>query len=271
MKIRNSNEELTTSVKKLIGVGNFKVVGINLSQEEIDELDFPFSDGDTTSIEFGGKEYTKLSFYVYNKEFDIKNRLVFLLSKDEVVSQNGNKKYINDIGQSSYGKSKEEVLGRKSRNGQTFIKDINIRPAKEGETELLEFLICWFNIKNFVTKKDLKDNPDAKPDTIVIDFNKLVDGDVTELREYHKQAIDNEVKLLLYNKNNYINVYNRYFDRAYNGLSNFARYAKNQENSGYPIADYGCYHIGDFIEYSEKFTPMRPDKDDNNVEEDVDF
>jgi len=258
MKIRNSDEVVVQSIKNYIGIGNFKVVGINSSLSELEELGFNYKQEPNYSVELNGVMYSKLIFYVVNTALDIKTKLEFLLNGEEEVFQTGNKKFVNDLAQSSIGDSLETCLSRTNKSGVNFFKNVNARPAKKGEVELLEFLVAWFNIKNFVSAKEAKDG--IEPDLVVVDFNKLIRKDLSEIKAYWQQAKDNEVKLLLTVNNNYMNVYNRYFDRATANLTNFQRYIKNQEDAGYPPK--GDYLIGDLVEYTPRAVSSSPTPDE---------
>jgi hypothetical protein len=257
INIRSSEEQVVANIKKYIGVGNFKVVGINCTLDELEKLGFNYQKEPQYKVELGGKQYSKVVFYVRNEKLDIQNKLEFLISNEEVVFSTGSKKFVNDLAQSSVGASLEAVLARTNDKGVSFFKNVNARAAKNGEVEILEFLVAWFNIKNFVSKKEA----DAKiqPDTVQINFAALVDGNVSELRKYHAVAKDNEVKLLLHEDKGYVNVYNRYFDRATANLNNFAKYITKQEADGYPPK--GNYVVADLQEYIESVSSPKPNID----------
>lgn len=245
MNIRHSDEVVVPVSKKFIGIGNFKVVGINSSLKELEELGFNYKQEPNYKVEINGKMYSKLVFYVRNEALGINSKLEFLLSKEYVTFTSGKQKFVNDLGMSSIGSTLEECLARTTKNGgTTFFKNINARAAKEGEVELLEFLIAWFNIKNFVTQKEAAEGKQA--DTVVINFDALVTGYVSELREYLTMAKNNEVKLMVHVVNDYMVIYNRYFDRASSNLNNFKKYIAAQELAGYPPK--GDYLVGDLVE-----------------------
>lgn len=257
INIRSSDEQVVANVKKYIGIGNFKVVGINSTLEELQTIGFNYKNEPQYKVEINGKQYSKLIFYIKHEKLDILNKVEFLINKEEVVFKTGNKRYINDLAQSSIGANLEEVLGRVNKSGVAFFKNVNARPAKTGELEVLEFLVAWFNIKNFVSKKE--SDAGIKADTVTINFDALVDGNVSELRKYHAMAKDNEVKLLLCVDKDFVNVYNRYFDRATSNFNNFSKYIKAQEAEGYPPK--GTYVCGELTEYIETVTSPKPDFD----------
>lgn len=255
INIRSSEEQVVANIKKYIGVGNFKVVGINSSLDELEKLGFNYNKEPQYKVEIGGKEFSKVVFYVKNEKLDIQNKLEFLISNEDAVFQTGSRKFVNDLAQNSIGASLEDVLARTNKNGVAFFKDVNARAAKVGEAELLEFLVAWFNIKNFVSKKEA--DAGQKPDTVTINFDALVKGDVSELRKYHAMAKDNEVKLMLHEDKGYVNVYNRYFDRATANLNNFTRHVNSQEAAGYPPK--GNYVVADLQEFTESVSSPKPD------------
>lgn len=256
MKIRSSEEQVVPVIKKYIGIGNFKVVGINSTLAQLEELGFNYKQEPNYKVTIGDDTYSKAVFYVRNEELNINNKLEFLINNKTITFSTGSQKFVNDLGQSSIGQSLQECLARTGKGGGTFFKDVNARPAKQGEVELLEFLVAWFNIKNFVTQKETAEG--IAPDTVIIDFNKLVAGDISELRGYLSLAKDNEVKLMITVVNDYSVVYNRYFDRASSNLNNFSRYISNQEKAGYPPK--GDYLVGDLVEFTGSF--IKPDSDD---------
>lgn len=265
LNIRNSNEQVVPVNKKYIGIGNFKVVSINGSLSELETLGFNYKSEPQYKVEIGGKMFSKLVFYVVNEKLDIRNKLEFLLSDEEVVFSTGSKKFVNDLAQSSIGQDLASVLARTNKNGVAFFKDVNARAAKIGETEVLEFLVAWFNIKNFVSKKEA--DAGVVPDTVVINFANLVKGDVSELRKYHAMAKDNEVRLMLTIDKDFVNVYNRYFDRATANNNNFLRHIKSQEESGY--APKGTYICADLVEYTESVSSPKPSEDKPTSHADV--
>lgn len=265
INIRSSEEQVVANIKKYIGVGNFKVVGINCTLEELEKLGFNYQKEPQYKVEISGKPFSKVVFYVRNEKFDIQNKIDFLISNEEVVFPKGTRKYVNDLAQSSVAESLEAALARTNDKGVAFFKNINARAAKTGEVELLEFLVAWFNIKNFVSKKEA--DAGVKPDTVEINFTALVNGDVSELRKYHAMAKDNEVKLLLHEDKGYVNVYNKYFDRATANLNNFAKHVTKQEADGYPPK--GNYIVAELQEFTESVSSPKPDADKTPVAEDV--
>lgn len=255
MKIRSSEEQVVPVIKNYMGIGNFKVLGINSNLKELEALGFNYKQEPNYKVTIGDNTYSKVVFYVRNEELNINNKVEFLINNEPVTFSTGSQKFVNDLGQNSIGQSLEECLARTGKGGGTFFKNVNARAAKQGEAELLEFLIAWFNIKNFVSQKEAAEG--QEPDTVIIDFNRLVAGDVSELRGYLSVAKDNEVKLLLHVVNNYSVVYNRYFDRASSNLNNFRRYIDNQEKAGYPPK--GDYVVGDLTEFTG--SSIKPDED----------
>ena len=101
INIRSSEEQVVANVKKYIGVGNFKVVGINCTLDELEKLGFNYQKEPQYKVEIGGKPFSKVVFYVRNEKLDIQNKVEFLISNEEVVFATGNKKFVNDLAQSS--------------------------------------------------------------------------------------------------------------------------------------------------------------------------
>lgn len=255
MNIRNSNEQVAPVFKKYYGIGNFKVVGINSNLSTLEALGFNYKNEPVYKVELNGETYQKLVFYVKNESLGITSKLEFLLSNKEVTFASGKQKFVNDLAQSSIGASLDECLSRTNSSGVAFFKNVNARAAKTGEAELLEFLVAWFNIKNFVSEKEKAAG--VNPDTVVIDFNALVQGNVSELVGYLNMAKDNEVKLLMHIVNGYSTIYNKYFDRATANLNNFKKHITTQEAQGYPPK--GDYIIGNLIEFDE--SSIKPSAD----------
>lgn len=256
MNIRNSNEPVVPQVVKKYGIGNFKVVGVNCTLAELEALEFPYKKEPVYRVELEGKMYQKIVFYVQNVEHNVKNKVEFLIHKDTVYYSTGSKRFVNDLAQSSIGKSLEECLARE-HNGATFFKNVNARPARQGEVELYEFLVAWFNLKNFVTPKERVAG--LEPDRVDIDFERLLTGDVSELKQLVVIAKENEVKLLVHIVNDYMNIYARYFDRASANLTNFSKYLRQQEKQGYPVK--GDYICADLCEYKGTPAAAKPDEE----------
>ena len=241
IKGNDSNKIIENESKKFIGIGNFKVLGINLDFEELKDLNFMRSKEPVYNVSFGDRSFSKITFYVHNIEHDLKLPVDFLISDRDKVTTTGKYYIINNYGQSCVASSVEDS------SMYDWFRQEGARFAKEGEIELVDFLVHWLNVKNFVSKTDASKG--EEPDQAYIsDWSKLLDGNVTELHNYLTNYPNNEIKCLVYIKKNFMNIYTSYFERAsIKQLTNWIKFADKKKAQGYPIAEE--YVIGNLREY----------------------
>lgn len=187
--------------KKLFtGLGDVSVEMVNPTLAELQAKGINFKEEPVyTSVADAGHKKVRLDIWVNNPIAGL-NKVVFFLEDFSKESSAGNKQYINDFGQSTWGKTEEDVMAR-----LTWFNSKGIRLAKSGEPELVDF------IKNLLS---IGKDTEAGIDKI----SKLFDGDVSELKDIFAKFNDRKVQVLYIVKESsgewYQNIYARYFSRA---------------------------------------------------------
>ena len=268
IKVNSSKDKIVKEHKFYTGIGNFVPVGINLNFNELREAGFLRTKEPVYEVSVNNEMKRKITFYLKNEATNVKLPVDFFISAKDRRSQSGNYGIINNYGQSTFGESVQSVLDK-----MEWFSSVGARIAKEGEKELLDFLVSWLNVKNFVSKEDALAG--EKPDEVFIeDWNALVNGEVSELVKYLEAYPNNEVQCFIFLKDKkYMNVYNKRFERATTtSLANWIIYAEKQAASGYGIP--GEYSLTELQQYTHKATT--PDEDlalpsKNEVSDDLPF
>ena len=244
IKANNSQEAVVVNRPYYYGIGDFKILGINLDFDELKELGFDRSKEPVYEVQTLNGIKRKITFYCEHEETGLKKPLDFFISNEDAVNKSGTVKIINNFGQNTSAASVDAI---KADPRYTWFRHDGIRIAKEGEIELIEFIVNWLNVKNYTSKKESMEG--VLPDEVTIDnWEKLVDGNVKELEKYRKDKPNNKVGILVHINGKYMNLYNRRFSRFNNTrLDQWKLYADKQASSGYPIP--GDYFIGDLKEY----------------------
>ena len=190
-----------TEGKKLYtGLADVSVVMINPTLTELQEKGVNFKEEPVyTSIADAGHKKVRLDIWVTNPVTGL-NKIAFFLEDYSKESAAGNYQFINAYGQSTWGKSVEDVTERLS-----WFNTEGMKLAKQGEVELVDFL------KNLLSiGKDNKTGIDK--------IEKLFNGDVSELKDIFTKFAERKVQVLFVVKESngewYQNIYARYFSRA---------------------------------------------------------
>lgn len=189
--------------KKLYtGLGDVEIVMINPTLAELQAKGINFKEEPVyTSVADAGHRKVRLDIWTNHPIVGLQKVVFFLedFSKESAKTP-GNYQFINDFGQSTWGKTEEDVMAR-----LTWFDSKGIRKAKQGEPELVDF------IKNLLS---IGKDTEAGIDKI----SKLFDGDVSELKDIFTKFNDRKVQALYIVKENsgewYQNIYARYFSRA---------------------------------------------------------
>ncbi len=217
----NSSDEVVIREGKLFtGLRNMKVVAINPTKAQLEDMGYrPQADPVYLSTDEGIKK-VRLDFYLQGASDDetpIRTKIAFFLEDKHRVNQAGTRaEWINDYGRTAWGTPEAPP------DGLQWFDTKTARPCKGGEGDLHTFLINWLNISL---------NDEAKLDN----FNKLFEGNYSELMSLLGSYPDNEIRVLLTVRDKkYQSVYNRYFDRATNKRTNYwESHIKNQTEQGY--------------------------------------
>jgi hypothetical protein len=190
----NSDVEVAGSVQLFTGIFNFKVIAINPTLEELQGIGIPAKKAPEYSVTIQEEVYNKIVFWCHNPEKDIKVKFEVLMQPNVRTSKDGSKfMFANNIGQITWSSDVPAYDWWKNPE-QT-------RKAYIGEDTLINFTKAWANVAN---------GGEVSFDTI----DKIVHGDVKELREYVKILADNQLRLLIGVKDGkYQVVYNKHFGR----------------------------------------------------------
>jgi hypothetical protein len=187
--------------KKLYtGLGDVEIVLVNPTLAELQAKGVNFKEEPVyTSVADAGHKKVRLDIWTNHPIVGLQ-KVVFFLEDYSKDSAAGNKQYINDFGQSTWGKTEEDVMARLK-----WFDSKGIRLAKSGEPELVDF------IKNLLS---IGKDTEAGIDKI----SKLFNGDVSELKDIFAKFNDRKVQILYMVKEFsgewYQNIYARYFSRA---------------------------------------------------------
>lgn len=190
----NSELEVAGSVQLFTGIHNFKVVAVNPTLDELQALGIQAKKDPDYSVTIQEESYNKIVFWCHNPEKDFKVKFEVLIQPKVRASKNGDKfMFINNIGQMTWSSDIPQYDWWKNPE-QT-------RKAYVGEDTLINFTKAWANVAN---------GGEVSFDTI----DKIINGDVKELKEYVKILGENQVRLLIGVKDGkYQVVYNKHFGR----------------------------------------------------------
>lgn len=222
----NSSDEAVVQESKLYtGLKNMKVIAINPSKKEMEDLGYRpkndpvyLTDGDTPE-----HKKLRLDFFLEGKVEEgsaqtIRTKIAFFLENKHFTNKDGNKgEWINAEGRSAWG----SVDAAPSQF--TWFDPATARKSMIGESDLHKFLVNWLNIKP---------GDEAKLDN----FNALFTGNYAELRQILAANPTNEIKVLLTVRDGkYQSAYTRYFDRATNKRTTYwESHIRKQSEDGYP-------------------------------------
>ena len=211
--ITNSNSSKTPGegnfldVKKFIGVGSVNVLSINPDNKTLRKYGWSVPENapepNYVVTDSEGKKSARVRFLVQIQDMEEKPivGMDYWIRPDVVFNRDNTKcKIIDSYGRTAYG-TKVEVQAHKVpeyANGPANISS-DYKPCHVGEEELISFLMKYLNItplqmwskveNKFVATKD--------PGKLTIDnWQKLCNGDVSELKQYISLQPDNKVKVV---------------------------------------------------------------------------
>ena len=191
IKSNQSTEEVVGGgIQLYSGLSNFNVIAVNPTLDELHELGIMLKSEPNYYVEFSGKEYFKLTFWIKNE--DLTTRFEILMNAEPRVSQSGKHQWLNNAGQSTW-----------SNNAPTYDwwKTEGSRHAFTGEETLINFAKAWANVAN-------------GDDVYFESINKIVKGDVAEVKALAKVLAGNQIRLLIGVKDGkYQSVYTKVFGR----------------------------------------------------------
>jgi len=199
-----AGQEVTAgSAKKLYtGAENFKVVGVNPSKDELEEIygreiNFDPEYVGTTTVSDGDGErevpQIRLDFYLSNEEGDLKTKIQFYVGNTHHKSQTGKFKVINSFGKDTWLTEESIKSGNMPPNMQWYNND-GVKVAKRGEVELISFLVNLLNLPWDTSK--VSDPSECYAKISKEEWKTIFAGDVTLLRNVIGST-NNKVGVLL--------------------------------------------------------------------------
>lgn len=171
-KIGGKKREQSDFGKK-VGLFVGEVIAVNPSAAEyVSILGFPEKEDAKEIVYTGeskdGNPYIRLDFWLEDAKNNFKNKVVFFLEDRIRTNKDGTKtQYINDIGICSWATDEESL--------PSWFAERDYRIAKSGEEELYNFVRSFLGGIDFFDKDE--------PAELVLDFKKLMKGNVNDLRE----------------------------------------------------------------------------------------
>lgn len=191
IKSNQSTEEVVGGgIQLYSGLSNFNVIAVNPTLDELHELGIMLKSEPNYYVEFSGKEYFKLTFWIKNE--DLTTRFEILMNAEPRVSQSGKHQWLNNAGQSTW-----------SNDAPTYDwwKTEGTRHAFTGEETLINFAKAWANVAN-------------GDDVYFESIGKIVKGDTAEVKALAKVLAGNQIRLLIGVKDGkYQSVYTKVFGR----------------------------------------------------------
>jgi len=156
---------------KKVGLFEAKVIAVNPTTEEYADVLGRQLKEDSKATEYlgtskDGNARLRLDFWLEEVKSKEKFKLTFFIENKEKENRDGTKKqYINNIGRCTWADS--------PNNLPTWFQERENRVAFVGEEDLYNFLRSWLSNIDFSSKKS----------TLQVEFNKLIKGNVKELKE----------------------------------------------------------------------------------------
>jgi hypothetical protein len=156
---------------KKVGLFEAKVIAVNPTTEEYADVLGRQLKEDSKATEYlgtskDGNARLRLDFWLEEVKSKEKFKLTFFIENKEKENKDLTKKqYINNIGRCTWADS--------PNNLPTWFKERENRVAFVGEEDLYNFLRSWLSNIDFSSKKS----------TLQVEFNKLIKGNVKELKE----------------------------------------------------------------------------------------
>lgn len=156
---------------KKVGLFEAKVIAVNPTAEEYADVLGRQLKEDSKATEYlgtskDGNARLRIDFWLEEVKSQDKYKLTFFIENKEKENRDGTKKqYINNIGRCTWADSENNL--------PTWFKERENRVAFVGEEDLYNFLRSWLSNIDFSSKKS----------TLQLEFNKLIKGNVKEIKE----------------------------------------------------------------------------------------
>ena len=234
IKSNESNKDVSSGIKLYSGLTNVRVIAVNPTMADLHKLGLTYITTEPNyAVTIGEEEYFKLTFWLKNDDGHF--RLEILMQSKARLSRTGKYQWINTIGQNTWSVDAPTYDWWKAE-GQ--------RKAYTGEETLINFTRAWANV--------------ASGDEVSFDtIDKIVKGDLAEIRELTTSIANNEVRVLVGVKDDkYQQVYTKYFGRT-TTLSNNKFIKALGDEYGSFNADFNS----DLVWGEHKATLVKPDSD----------
>lgn len=191
-----------SAVKLYTGVENFKVVAVNPTKKEMEEmygreLNFtPEYIGDAKITDSDGERDVKqirLDFFLANEDNSITTKIQFYVANTHHRSASGKYKCINSFGKDVWLNKNAEGRLEIPENMQWY-NDDGVKVARRGEVEMISFLVNLLNLPFNLDKVANVSECYARIDSH--EWQKIIAGDVTLLRNIIA-GTNNKVGVLL--------------------------------------------------------------------------
>ena len=156
---------------KKIGLFEARVIAVNPTAEEYSDVLGRQLKEDSKATEYlgtskDGNTILRIDFWLEEVKSQEKFKLTFFVENKEKDNKDGTKKqYINNIGRCTWADSENNL--------PSWFKEREYRKAFVGEEDLYNFLRSWLSNIDFSSKKS----------TLQLEFNKLIKGNVKEIKE----------------------------------------------------------------------------------------
>jgi len=156
---------------KKIGLFEAKVIAVNPTAEEYADVLGRQLKEDSKATEYlgtskDGNARLRLDFWLEEVKTQDKFKLTFFIENKERENNDGTKlQYINNVGRCTWADSENNL--------PSWFKEREYRVAFVGEEDLYNFLRSWLSNIDFSSKKS----------TLQLEFNKLIKGNVKEIKE----------------------------------------------------------------------------------------
>ena len=205
---KNPSTAEFVDIKKYQGVASISIVGINPSNERLCQFGWNIPEDAEepkyVTVNSEGKKSARVRFLVKLEDFDDKPviALDFWIRPDYWVNKKGDKAQIIDsYGRTAWG-TKEEIKAHRIPQYASGPAQISpdYKMSHYGQEDLVGFIMKFLNMTP-LSIFDRKKNDwvaSKNPGRLTIDhWDKLCEGDVTEIAEYIAMQASNKVKVVL--------------------------------------------------------------------------
>lgn len=183
-------KQSSSGYKPYTGLAAFKVLAVNPTKSQIEDItgrEYPIEVNYDVRQDLNGNDVKPVEFWVETNIGDtfIRDRVTFQISRTEVLSQAGNKQFINKQGQSRYGKTIEEANANYEKLAPF------VRPMTIGEDSLYAFMQRCMGYKP--SEPDANFLEECEKAGITVD--KIYAGDLSGLNNFIKFINDSNRKV----------------------------------------------------------------------------